>query len=348
MHQTNGLLSHTTRSALLFIEFDCRRLMKLNERLRARHALNPANTVTCHGQVPLLLPTHPALVPDGEPRTRTALLMVGTATAATSADGSAGRRSSTAHDPLQRHEQDHHQLRDKISTAGSTSKGERSHASSSSSSSPPPCPGAANQQQAQPHPQPQPQPPQLVSLFSEDGNADKNEGVGIHNCSASTSSAGLLAAKRIGNGTLSSKRGQRWDADADSTPSTMRRHWPDIGRGGQNDARRVSRLEESLPSSENESPEAFKYFTPHGQHRSTTPRSTLGIADLGDGRESTMNVSWPVFGEEGEARGAIAAPSPPVVGDDGLERRSSCGSLENVKKRLWGSMFEGECMSVCI
>lgn len=311
--------------------------MKINERLRARHSPDAANTTPGHEQVPLLLPRQTAPVPGGESHARNALLTVGATTAATATDGPAGGHNLTKH-RLWRHEQDRHQdrhhLRDRITIRNTNTFG-LSHASSASSSPPPPSLGPGNQQQARP----QPPPPHLLSLFSEDVSADDNEGVGIRDGSAS-SSAGLLV-EHGGNGAFKSNMGQRWGAY--STPSTMR-HWPDIDRG-RNGTRRVSGLE-NLPS-ENGPQEEFQYFTaPHGQHWSTTPRSASGDADQGYRRESMMKGPGPVFGERGETRGEVTAPPPPVVVDDGLERRSSCGSLDHVKKRLWGSMFEGLCVFV--
>lgn len=73
----------------------------------------------------------------------------------------------------------------------------------------------------------------------------------------------------------------------------------------------------------------------------------MALRGDGDGERegSVLKGGRLVFGEGYTGGATPPPPNPPPPnppeGDDDLERRSSCGGLEHVKKRLWGSMFEG-------
>lgn len=166
-----------------------------------------------------------------------------------------------------------------------------------------PCPAAQ-----QPTPQRQP-PPRLLSLFPEDGSDDER---------ADHDREGAFPYR--GNNSRSGWGG------ANPPPSREQSlrpwEWPNICRGA---------AAASAPPRETGQKE-FEYFTPRGDQRSDA-RGASGERDGGP----------PSLEGEGEREAEAGDIGTEAAGPDGpSERRGIYGGLGHVKKRLWGSMFEGK------
>lgn len=169
---------------------------------------------------------------------------------------------------------------------------------------------------------PQALPTGLLSLFSEDGE----ESGGLQHNSSTSNSDSTMSAKWSGstNGPSSSSR-----HPLSSSPW----EWPDISRGQQ------GRLSSSAarPTRQKNAKTEGEYVTPL-EHGITAVRHASG--GYRAGKEGDNHTIFPTAYREEEVF-SQAAGATGGAGGDGVERRISGGGLEHVKKRLWGSMFEG-------
>ncbi|CAM9655426.1 unnamed protein product, partial [Ectocarpus fasciculatus] len=175
---------------------------------------------------------------------------------------------------------------------------------------------------------PQELPTGLLSLFSEEGE----ESVGLQHNSGTSNSDSTTSAKWSGstNGPSSSSR-----QPLSSSPW----EWPDVSRGQQ------GRLSSSAarPTRQKNGKTEGEYLTPL-EHRSTAVRHASG--GYRAGKEGDNHTIFPTAYREEEMFSQAAGATGRAGGDDGVERRTSGGGLEHVKKRLWGSMFEAAGASI--
>ncbi|CAM9646612.1 unnamed protein product, partial [Ectocarpus sp. 8 AP-2014] len=173
---------------------------------------------------------------------------------------------------------------------------------------------------------PQTLPTGLLSLFSEDGD----ESAGLQHSSSTSNRDGTMSAKWGGsvNGTPSSPQ-------PSSSPAW---EWPDISRGQQ----RTFSSSAAGPTRGKKAKTEVEYVTPF-EHRSTAVRH----ASRGHraGREGDDHTKFPAADGEEEVF-SQAAGATGGVSSVGVERRTSGGGLEHVKKRLWGTMFEAAGASI--
>lgn len=187
-------------------------------------------------------------------------------------------------------------------------------------------PNAPDAQRKPPHPMaPQQQP--AISLFSGDEDGDVPASVR----GASSGGRGVSRATRHGIASGEFPQPSR-------QPSLRPWEWPDVFRGHKG---RISGSElwptvHCGPTDNVE--EGLRYSTPY-EPRSFTRDNTPSGEGEDEGREDTGEDGFAPDGWE-EAMGKASGEGH-REDDGGIERRRSCGGLEQVKKRLWGSMFEG-------
>lgn len=157
----------------------------------------------------------------------------------------------------------------------------------------------------QPTPQRQPSPRLLLSLFSEDGSDGEPGGGRDHN------RGGMGGNNRSGWGGANPPPSQG--------QSLSPWEWPDICRG-------AAGPRESLRET---GQKGLEYFIPRVEKQSNMHRDS----DERDGGPPSL---------EGRRGAELGEAGTAPAGTDGLpDTRSIYGGLGHVKKRLWGSMFEG-------